>query len=117
MNVDLGIWSKLTRGVIVLLLVAGALGVAKWYQPLIRNNEALRKRILELEAHVQREELQNRKLEAAIHALQQDPKAVERIVRERLNWAKPGETVIRFDEPSPNRGPVRVDVPSVGALK
>ena len=43
-NVDLGIWSKLTRVVIFLLLAAGLLGVALWYFPLIKQNERMRKR-------------------------------------------------------------------------
>src|SRR5262245_31550052 len=99
MNVDLGIWSRLSRVVIFLLLVAGLIGVAVWYHPLIKHNEALRKRIFDLEAQVQREEQENRKLETAIKAMQTDPRTVERAAREKLNWAKPGETVIRFDEP------------------
>jgi cell division protein FtsB len=35
-------------------------------------------------------------------ALQHDPKAVERLARERLGYAKPGETVIRFEAPITN---------------
>ena len=99
MNVDLGIWSRLSRLVIFLLLVAGLIGVAVWYHPLIKRNEALRKRILSLEGEVQRAEQENRRLESTIKALQQDPRTVERVVREKLNWAKAGETVIRFEEP------------------
>jgi cell division protein FtsB len=98
MNVDLGIWSKLSRFVVFLLVLAGLIGVAVWYHPLIKHNEALRKRILDLEAQVHREELENRRLEAAIKALQQDPRTVERAAREKLNWARPGETIIRFEE-------------------
>jgi cell division protein FtsB len=33
-------------------------------------------------------------------ALKYDPKAVERLARERLGYAKPGETMIHFDEPT-----------------
>ena len=36
-------------------------------------------------------------MKAAINALQKDPKTVERLARERLGYAKPGETVIRFE--------------------
>src|ERR1051326_5969287 len=97
MNVDLGIWSKLSRLVIFLLLAAGLLGVAVWYRPLIQQNEALRKRILGLQIQVQREEQENRRLESAIIALQHDPRTVERVARERLNVSKPTETVIRFE--------------------
>ena len=56
MNVDLGIWGKLTRVVMFLLLIAGLLGVAVWYLPLIRQNERMRKRVLELDAQKQKQE-------------------------------------------------------------
>ena len=115
MNVDLGIWSRLSRIVVFLLLVAGFIGVAIWYKPLIEHNERLRKRIYELEAQVQREDMENRKLEETIKALQRDPQTVERVVREKLNWAKPGETVIRFEEPQARPVPVQPAGSSTGA--
>jgi cell division protein FtsB len=113
MNVDLGIWSRLSRVVIFLLLLAGFIGVGVWYYPLIKNNERLRKRIFDLEQQLQREEKENRKLEGAIIAIQTDPRTVERVVREKLNWARPGETVIRFEEP-PKPSPAKVDNQSAG---
>ena len=107
MSVDLGIWSKLTRGVIILILLATALGVALWYAPLIRHNERMRKEVLRLDTHIQQEEVAGRQLKTSIDALSRDPKTVERLVREKLGYAKAGETVIRFEEPvtgdAPNR--------------
>ena len=102
-NVDLGIWSKLTRVVFLLLAVAGILGVVVWYQPLIQSNENLRKKNQQLETLVRKDEQENRRLEGLIKQLvQQNPKAVERAAREKLNLAKPGETIIKFEEsPSP----------------
>jgi len=97
MNVDLGIWGKLTRLVIFLLLIAGVLGVAVWYLPLIKQNERYRKRILELDSQVQREKETSKQLETSVDALRRDPKAVERLARERLGYAKAGEIVVRFD--------------------
>ena len=102
MNVDLGIWAKLTRVVIFLLFLAGILGVAVWYLPLIERNQNTRKEILRLDKEIQREEEHKKQLRAAIDSLQRDPKAVERLARERLGYAKPGETVIRFEVPSTN---------------
>jgi cell division protein FtsB len=103
MNVDLGIWAKLTRVVIFLLLLAGVLGVAVWYLPLIKQNERMRKEILRLETEKQKLEEANKQLKASIDNLRHDPKAVERLARERLGYAKPGETVVRFEEPETNR--------------
>ncbi len=102
MNVDLGIWGKLTRGVIFLLFLAGLLGVAVWYLPLIKQNERMRKQILYLDTRIQKEDETARQLRASIDALRSDPKAVERLARERLGYAKAGETVIRFDEAPTN---------------
>jgi len=42
----------------------------------------------------------NRQLKASVDALRFDPKALERLAREQLGYAKPGETVIRFDPPN-----------------
>ena len=97
MNVDLGIWKILTRVVMFLIFVAVIMGIAFWYLPLIQQNERMRKEVLRLEAQVQRDEETNKLLKASIDALRNDPKAVERLARERLGYAKPGETVIRFE--------------------
>ena len=97
MNVNLGIWDKLTRLVIFLLFVAGVRGLAVWYLPLIRQNEAMRKAILRLDAQIQKEEETARQLKSSIDSLRYNPKAVERLARETFGYAKPGETVIRFE--------------------
>lgn len=100
MNVDLGIWGKLTRIVVFLLCVALLLGVALWYLPLIKQNERMRKVVLQLDTQIAKADENNRQLKASIEALRYDPKAIERIARERLGYAKPGETMIHFSEPT-----------------
>jgi cell division protein FtsB len=102
MKVDLGIWDKLTRVVVFLVFVAGILLVALWYLPLIKQNERYRKEIFRLDILAQREEETGKQLRTSIDALRYDPKAVERLARERLGYAKAGETVIRFEEPQTN---------------
>jgi cell division protein FtsB len=97
-NVDLGIWGKLTRVVIFFLFVALLLAVAVWYLPLIKQNERMRKVVLQLDTQIAKADENNRQLKTSIDALRYDPKAVERLARERLGYAKPGETVIRFSE-------------------
>jgi len=103
MNVNLGIWDKLTRLVIFLLFVAGVLGLAVWYLPLIKQNEAMRRAVLRLDAQIQKEEETARQLKSSIDSLHHNPKAVERLARETFGYAKPGETVIRFEEPGTNK--------------
>jgi cell division protein FtsB len=102
MNVDLGIWSKLTKTVAWLLLLAGLLLVGVWYLPLIQQNERMQRENLRLERELQTEKEKSRQLQADIDALRNDPKTIERLAREKLGYAKPGETVVRFEQPVTN---------------
>jgi cell division protein FtsB len=99
MNVDVGIWGKLSRLMVLLLFVAGVLGVVVWYLPVIRQNEAYRKRILQLNSQLKQEQETARRLEITINGLRNDPKTVERVAREKLGFVKPGDTMIRFEGP------------------
>ena len=103
MNVDLGIWNKLTRVVIVLCLVAGLIGVGLWYLPKIRKNERMRQVVERLDDQIKKEEDSSRQLKNSIESLRNDPKVVERLTREKLGYAKPGETIIRFEGPAATR--------------
>jgi len=97
MNVDLGIWRTLTRIVIVLLVVA-LLGIIwQWYVPLIQQNERMRRSTLSLDSQIQKEEATQKQLKASIDTLRYDTNAVERLAREKLRYAKPGETVVVFE--------------------
>jgi len=102
MNVDLGIWNKLTKLLIGLLFLAGLLGLAGWYLPLIRQNERMRKEVQRLATEERRESETGSQLTASIRALRTDSNAVGRLTREKLGYAKPGETVVRFEEPGSN---------------
>ena len=102
-DVNLGIWSKLTRVVTGLLFVAGLLALAVWYLPLIHKNERFRKEVLRLDGQIAKEETTAKELKASIDALRNNPKSVERLARSRLHYAKPGETIFRFEEPVTNR--------------
>ncbi len=102
MKVDLGIWDKLTQFVTFLFFVAFLLVVAVWYLPLIKQNERMRQVILRLDTQIQKQEEIGKQLKTSIDTLRFDPKAVERLARERLGYAKPGETVIRFEAPATN---------------
>jgi cell division protein FtsB len=102
MNVDLGIWDKLTRVVVFLIFVAFLVGVGIWYLPLINQNERYRKQLLIQEARIEKAKEDGKQLHNSIESLSKDPKAVERMTRERMGYAKPGETVIRFEAPATN---------------
>ncbi|HEX7577420.1 MAG TPA: septum formation initiator family protein [Verrucomicrobiae bacterium] len=102
MNVDLGIWSKLTKVVIGLVVLAVLLLIGMCYLPLIQQNTRMRAQILKLEQRLEAETNKLNQIQAQIDALRNDPKTVERLARERLGYAKPDETVIRFETPVTN---------------
>jgi cell division protein FtsB len=104
-KVDLGIWDRLTKATLLLLLLAAVVAVGVWYLPLIQQNERMRQEVLRLETQIKLEEETARQLKLSTDALRNDPKAVERLAREKLGYARPGETVVRF-EPPPTNGTV-----------
>src|SRR5262245_91196 len=103
MNVNLGIWDKLSKVMVFLLFVAGLAAVFFWYLPRIQQNQRFRKQLLTVEARQAEEERAGRQLRSAIDALQHDPRTVERLAREKLGWGKTNEMVIRFESPAPPR--------------
>jgi len=105
-NVNLGIWSKLTKAAVALVVVAFLMLVGMYYLPLIQQNQRMRADILRLQNELQKEQAKANELQAQINALQNDPNTIERLAREKLGYAKPGETVIHF-EPATNSPPAR----------
>src|SRR6266536_4293902 len=98
MNVNVGIWDKLTRLIVLFLLLAALLGIALWYLPLIQRNERKRKDVLTLDAETKKEEERQKRLKTSIDAMR-DPRTVERLAREKLTYGKTGETIFRFEAP------------------
>jgi cell division protein FtsB len=101
-NVDLGIWSKLTKAVVGLVVLAVLLLIGMCYLPLIQENTRMRAQILKLDQQLKIEQEKSEQLQTRIDALRNDPKTIERLAREQLGYAKPGETVIHFETPATN---------------
>ena len=99
MNAGQSIWDRLFQLVLVLLVIAAVLGIFLWYQPVIQENERMREEKLALDRQIEKENETARKLDASLRALQ-NPATIERLARERLSCAKPGEDVIHFDPPA-----------------
>jgi cell division protein FtsB len=102
MNVGQSIWDRLFRLVLLMMVLAAVLGTVLWYQPVIEENQRMREEKLALDRKIEQESEAARKLDSELRALQ-NPKTIERLARERLSYAKPGETVIHFDPPSGTR--------------
>ncbi len=100
MNVNLGVWDKLSRLMVVLLFLAGLIGVFFWYLPLIEKNQRFRRQLFELDTQIQTQEKYARQLRASMDAVQNDPRTLERLAREKLGWARTNETIIRFQAPA-----------------
>lgn len=98
MNVNLGIWDKLTKLVIFLLGVAGLIGLFYWYLPLIQENQRYRRAIIDADARTVAEERYGRQLKSAQDSLN-DPRTIERLAREKLGLARTNEMVVRFEQP------------------
>ncbi|NLB66674.1 MAG: septum formation initiator family protein [Lentisphaerae bacterium] len=72
--------------------------VARLYWPLMERQRVLRAREAELRLNIQREAETLRMLKYKQEKLQEDPRFIEKIAREKLGYAKPGETIFRFVE-------------------
>jgi cell division protein FtsB len=102
-NVNLGIWDKLSKLTIFLLFLLGVVGVALWYLPLIKQNERMRQELLQNEMRIKAEEERYRMLRISAEAARSNPKTIERMARANLGYAKPGEIVVRFENPNARR--------------
>jgi len=101
-NVDLGIWSKLTKVVVGLVVLAVLLLMGMCYLPVIRENERMQRENFRLQRELETESEKSRQLQSQVDALLHDPKTVERLTREKLGYAKPDETVVRFESATTN---------------
>ena len=108
MNVTESIWDKLTRAVLVLLVSAGVLAIIVWYAPVVQENQRMREEKFALDTKIEQENKTAKKLETQLRSFENpalERTMVERLARERLSYAKPGENVVHFETPS--GGPAR----------
>lgn len=98
----MNVW-KFTQRICLIAIVALAVGIVlRLFLPLLDRQEALRAQEETLRLDIQREAEQLRQLRLKQEKLQEDPRFIEKIAREDLNYAKPGETIFRFvDEDKP----------------
>ena len=98
----MNVW-KFTQRICLIAIVALVVGIVlRLFLPLLDRQEALRAQEETLRLDIQREAEQLRQLRLKQEKLQEDPRFIEKIAREDLGYAKPGETVFRFvDEEQP----------------
>ncbi|NCA82904.1 MAG: septum formation initiator family protein [Opitutae bacterium] len=95
-------WKFIQRICLIASVLLLMLIVLRLFLPLIEQQKALRAREDEVRQDIQREAEQLRMLKMKQEKLQEDRRFIEKIAREDLGYAKPGETVFRFvDEEAP----------------
>lgn len=94
-------WNRLSFAVLLLLFAAGFVMAFLWYIPEIELNRRLQAERREREQKTSSLEQEIKVIRFRLNELQTNPKAVERLARWRLGYARPGETVIYFRQPVP----------------
>ena len=98
----MNVW-KFTQRICLIAIVALVVGIVlKLFLPLLDRQEDMRARDAALRQDMQKDAEYLRMLRLKQEKLQEDPRFIEKIAREDLNYAKPGETIFRFvDEEKP----------------
>lgn len=89
-------WKVIQRFCLLISLVLLAGIVVRLFMPLMERQRELRARREELRNDIQKAAEELRMLKLKQEKLQEDPRFIEKIAREDLGYAKPGETVFRF---------------------
>jgi cell division protein DivIC len=104
MNWRTGLWARLqSLGFMVFVVVVGV-GMALLFVPLLRQQHLMQQELLRLDREIARQQALEKQQKTEIEALRTDPGYVERTARNKLNLARPGEVIFRF-EPAPHRQP------------
>lgn len=94
----MNLWKFISR-ICLLLAVALVVGiVASFFLPQIERQRELRAREAELRQDIQKEAEKLRLLKLKQEKLQEEPRFIEKIAREEIGYAKPGETIFRFED-------------------
>ena len=93
------IWQKLqSLGFVVFAAVVGV-GVALLFLPLLRQRHVMQQEMLRLDQEIAKQEQMEKQQKAEMDALKTDSTYLERTAREKLNLARPNETIFRFEQP------------------
>lgn len=90
----------LSRIAILVIVIVGIVGVFGWYLPLIKSNQGIRQEIEEQQVTIAELEAENQSMADRINSYKGSASAVERLARENLGLAKPGELIFRFQPAS-----------------
>jgi cell division protein FtsL len=98
----MSVWVLIYRVSAGLVVAVGLIMLASVYYPKFKQIRDFNQKQIQLEEEIRRDEEVLRHLRLKQQKLLNDPRFVEKIAREELGMAKPGETVFRFvDDPTP----------------
>ena len=101
----MNIWALIYRIACITLAVLVAAGFAAAFYPKIRQTRELQRNEQRLAQEIAIDKDLVQLLKSKSEKLKNDPRFLERVAREELGLAKPGETVFKFvDEPATNPG-------------
>ena len=101
----MNVWVFIYRAGWVALLILALVALSAVFTPQIRQYHELRRKEAALQDDIRLEEEMYQHLKSQQEKLQKDPRLVEKIAREELGYAKPEETVFKFDEEEPQTRP------------
>lgn len=89
-------WNRLTYVAVCLLFAAGGVAIFVWNLPVVQTNQRLQRQKLEVSASVDYLKKEIAFYRFQLQELEHNPKAVERLAREKLGYSLAGETVVFF---------------------
>ena len=100
MDLHVRVWTKVQSLGFFVFAAVVACGVGLLFLPLVRRSHSMQQELLRLDREIARQDAIEKQQKTEIEALKIDPTFVERTARNKLNLARPGETIFRF-EPTP----------------
>ena len=93
------LWGKVqSLGFFVFVAIVGC-GIALLFVPLMHQRHEMQMDIARLDREIDQQDMLEKKQQTEIEALKNDSSYVERTARNKLNLARPNETIFRFESP------------------
>jgi cell division protein FtsB len=94
-------WRLQSLGFFVFAAIVAVGGGLLLFVPILHQRHSLQMEMQRLDAEIIRQETVEKQQRTEMEALKTDPTYVERTARNKLNLARPNETIFRFESPAP----------------
>ena len=81
---------------IILFVILLGVGASRMLLPAYAEYNKTRQQLHEEESNLLKQQMLNETLREKNHKLQTDPRAIERVAREKFGWSRPGEKIYDF---------------------